>query len=503
MADAGTPKALIIGMDGFRPDCLSAELTPNLWAFAQAGALFPRHRARFPSETYVNLPSLVTGSPPSGHGIVQNFFVDPVIDPRRTWQGNLLADVEAAMAAHDGRFFTAPTLGELLGRAGRVLWVIGCNSPGSTRLKHPSVARFPGHLCLAIQDWRGSLPADRVTSLVESLDEPPRFNPKTPNAAAQTYAVDAFLDLVVEDGMPDVAVVWFGEPDHAFHVHGIGAAESQAIIRHVDGQVGRLIDWWRSHPEQDRINVLIASDHAHITQTERVDVTAMLGDAGFRVDSHLEDGAQLSVVPGYCGHVRVAGGDRGLAASACQALMARPEVGMLLTAPGPEMPGPGQGVPGVVPGTFSRALVGADHPRSPDIYVILRTRDEPDAHGFDGTCLFDNALAPGAGIHGGLHPKELSCLLMAQGAAFRSAWESPLPSAITDVMPTLAHILGIDAPDAWGRVLGEALAGGSADESEPETKLFVTGLDDYRQQLSVTTAAGRSYVDGGSRVEPD
>ena len=60
---------------------------PNLFRFAQAGLNFENHRCCFPSETWVNLPSLVTGSTPSQHGMIANFFLDKKVDPRERFEG--------------------------------------------------------------------------------------------------------------------------------------------------------------------------------------------------------------------------------------------------------------------------------------------------------------------------------------------------------------------------------------------------------------------------------
>ena len=77
-------KFLVMGLDGFRPELIRESLTPHLHAFASAGVGFAQHRCTFPSETYVNLPSLVTGAPASGHGIIANAFLAPGFDRRRT-----------------------------------------------------------------------------------------------------------------------------------------------------------------------------------------------------------------------------------------------------------------------------------------------------------------------------------------------------------------------------------------------------------------------------------
>jgi hypothetical protein len=51
---------------------------------------------------------------------------------------------------------------------------------------------------------------------------------------------------------------------------------------------------------------------------------------------------------------------------------------------------------------------------------------------------------------------------MAHGPSFRSGFSDPLPTANVDLAPTVARILDLSMPDVQGRVLEEALKGGSS-----------------------------------------
>ncbi len=69
---------------------------PNLYRFSQAGVNFENHRCCYPSETYVNLPSLVTGSFPSRHGMIANYYLDKNVDPRKRFEGHNVERIEKA-----------------------------------------------------------------------------------------------------------------------------------------------------------------------------------------------------------------------------------------------------------------------------------------------------------------------------------------------------------------------------------------------------------------------
>jgi ectonucleotide pyrophosphatase/phosphodiesterase family member 5 len=71
------PLVLLIGLDGFKPAYLSAETTPHLLALAQQGVQAKGLVSSFPTLTFPNHLTLVTGQTPDHHGIVNNNMLDP------------------------------------------------------------------------------------------------------------------------------------------------------------------------------------------------------------------------------------------------------------------------------------------------------------------------------------------------------------------------------------------------------------------------------------------
>lgn len=483
-------KFLLVGFDGLRPEMVTQELMPELHRHAQEGVAFCNHRCTYPSETYVNLPSLVTGSTPSRHGMVANYYLDPNVDPREPFQGFSVPRIEKAQRAYGGRLFDAESLGEILQRAGRRMAVISTNSAGSVRLTHHQVFDH-SHLSLSCHAPEASHPRDEVARIVSRLGT---LAPKSiPDFEGVTYATDVFLDHLCRGDLPDLTILWYGEPDISYHIYGVGSPESRQVLAHVDAEFGRVLDWWRASDACESLQIVVISDHGHITKKTKVATGDLLRDAGFKVGEHLEDGADLALIAGYGGGIRVRDKDLDMTREIGRALMEQDVCGMVFSAGRNE-------VEGIVPGSFSKQLVMADHPRSPDIYYILRTSDEPNEHGYVGTCFFESRSSAGGGVHGGLHPKELNSLCLTAGSLFDKARSVEAHAGIVDIAPTILNGLGIPAPRTMdGRVLHEAFANGSIDPPESVPEKYETGAGPYQQVLHRTRVGDSCYLDGGWR----
>ncbi|OJD10102.1 hypothetical protein AJ78_08749 [Emergomyces pasteurianus Ep9510] len=87
------PTTILISLDGFRADFLNRGLTPTLNSFIANGISPAYMLPSFPSVTFPNHFTLVTGLHPESHGIVGNTFWDPALkqefyytDPARSMQ---------------------------------------------------------------------------------------------------------------------------------------------------------------------------------------------------------------------------------------------------------------------------------------------------------------------------------------------------------------------------------------------------------------------------------
>ena len=77
------PHALIlISIDGFRADYLDRHITPTLATLAVDGVRADAMKSAFPTLTFPNHYTLVTGLYPDHHGIINNRMVDPLTGHR-------------------------------------------------------------------------------------------------------------------------------------------------------------------------------------------------------------------------------------------------------------------------------------------------------------------------------------------------------------------------------------------------------------------------------------
>ena len=78
-AAAIQPQLILISLDGYRADYLDRGYSPVLAALASDGVQAKGMRPVFPSVTYPNHYTLVTGLYPDQHGVVNNTMRDPVL----------------------------------------------------------------------------------------------------------------------------------------------------------------------------------------------------------------------------------------------------------------------------------------------------------------------------------------------------------------------------------------------------------------------------------------
>jgi predicted AlkP superfamily pyrophosphatase or phosphodiesterase len=317
--------------DGLRPDMVTPELTPNLVRFAAGGTWFREARSVFPSMTRVATTSIAMGAPPAVHGIVGNAFLFPEATRAHALDTSLASDIALAEAATGGCFVTAPTFADRLAAAGKRLAVVHTGSAGSAYLVNPR-ARANGHWTFSILGRDHTQTPEAVDEVVARFGPPPPRN--LPRFEEIDYAATVFTEHVLSGLRPDVALIWFNEPDTSSHYKFLGAPETLAVLKHVDVAFGRILDRIDARPDAERFAVIAASDHGQISTGGQVDVADGLtarGHPARRAAERTLEGAAVSMTGGNMGEIRVLDGGPARRNAIAAWLAEQPWLGMLFS----------------------------------------------------------------------------------------------------------------------------------------------------------------------------
>ncbi|MBU2485999.1 MAG: alkaline phosphatase family protein [Alphaproteobacteria bacterium] len=476
-------RVVIAVFDGLRPDRISEKLTPNLHRFVTDGLWYREARSVFPSMTRVATTSFATGSHPARHGVVNNAFFHPAISGGEPLDTSRAAHIRVANAWHEGEFIEAKGLGCALGAAGKRLAVVHSGSAGSAWLLNHR-AREHGH-------WTFSIHGRDHTDTPEAVDKSvERFGPlpacKTPKLDEASYATRVLTELVLPEVQPDVAIIWYSEPDTSYHFHEIGSPESDTATAHVDACFGKIVDAVHASDHAEETLLIVMSDHGQISTTSAFDLVGALRESGFDAGYRAESGTKVLVTPGSAAGLTLVDRDLSRLQALGAALMEMPETGMLFSRSGEN------GEP-VISGAFDRALVGADHPRSPDLYWVGRSSAEADQHGLAGAGVYTTGVnvPVGGGMHGGLNLFEMNTLLAFGGANMPAACVNDHAN-LTDIVPTVLAVLGIDRPDTMTGLPLDQVLGRPA--LEPRQVRLEAGAGDFRQYLVLAADDGRQRI---------
>lgn len=220
VAQPAPPIVILISLDGWRWDYLERFAPPLLTQLATGGVNAEGLVPIFPSKTFPNHYTLVTGQYPERHGIVSNNMVDPAL-PGRFTLSNREVQQDTRWWGGEPIWVTAERQGII---AGTMFW------PGSD-------AEIAGDRPTYWRLYEHELPNDiRVDQVLEWLSLPEAKRP-------------TFLTL------------YFADVDTAGHDHGPLSAENRRAVFALDAAMARLYAGIERLGLLPRTNFVIVSDH--------------------------------------------------------------------------------------------------------------------------------------------------------------------------------------------------------------------------------------------------
>lgn len=223
------PTTIVISLDGFRADFLQRGITPTLRQFIAQG-VSPRYmHPSFPSVTFPNHYTLVTGLYPESHGIVGNTFWAPELDESfRTEKGSM-----------EEKWWTGA----------EPIWVTAEKQSVKT----------------AIHMWPGSEAGSEYSATY--LD---KFN-MSEVLPRKTERILELLDLPAHEAdsassqRPQLIAAYVPVVDSDGHSYGPNSTEIWDTISKVDVMLHHLFEGLNERNLTELVNVVVVSDHGMAT----------------------------------------------------------------------------------------------------------------------------------------------------------------------------------------------------------------------------------------------
>jgi predicted AlkP superfamily pyrophosphatase or phosphodiesterase len=215
------PTVILVGIDGFRWDFRTLGVTRHINSMATEGVSARKLVPVFPSKTFPNHYTIVTGLYAEHHGLVSNNIYDPEFDA--------IYGLGKRDEVSNGRWYS-----------GEPIWVTA-ESQGlrtAPTFWPGSEAEIGGYRPTYWQPYDGRVPnTERVDQVLGFLDLPPAERPSF---------ITLYFDLV----------------DHAAHRFGPNpSAELKEALQVADSMVGRLLAGLEARGIADEVDVIVISDH--------------------------------------------------------------------------------------------------------------------------------------------------------------------------------------------------------------------------------------------------
>jgi ectonucleotide pyrophosphatase/phosphodiesterase family protein 5 len=236
------PYAILISFDAFRWDYSNRNITPNIESLVENGVKAQTFKPVFPSKTFPNHISIITGLYPEHHGIIFNDFYNIFTGAH--------FKTSDSVEVRDSRWYK-----------GEAFW---------------ETARHQG-IITASYFWPGS----DVNSEYRRPNYYYHYKHSTPYAQRVKGVID-WLRLPYNK-RPHFITLYFELADDIGHKYGPNSPQIDTAIATLDSTIGNLITSLSDIQMRDSVNIILVSDHGmtNISANRIVNVEEML--KGYKV----------------------------------------------------------------------------------------------------------------------------------------------------------------------------------------------------------------------------
>ena len=250
-----TPYSILISFDGFRWDYPNRGITPTFEMISEKGSSALSLQPSFPSKTFPNHYSIVTGLYPQNHGLISNNMYDPFFDE--------YFSLSNRTAVENSRWYKGEAIWETAGKQGMVtasyFW------PGSEidiEYRRPNYFHYYEH----------DRPyMERIEGVIEWLKLPLNERPK-------------FITL------------YFDASDTDGHKYGPNSKGINKTIMSLDSLLNILFEKLKEIKLFDSTNIIVVSDHGmnEISNQRVINIDEIVSNGSYK---SLDDGPFMFIYP--------------------------------------------------------------------------------------------------------------------------------------------------------------------------------------------------------------
>lgn len=241
------PYVILISFDGFRWDYPQRGLAPNLKMMEEQGVSALSLLPVFPSKTFPNHISIITGMYPENHGIIHNEFYDHFTGEKYK--------VGDGKSIREARWYLGEAFWETAERQGII--TVSYFWPGSEltlEYRRPTYFEYYDH----------NRPYhERIAGVIKWLQLP-------------------------DEKRPHFITMYFDATDSKGHKHGPDSAEINGAIKQLDATLGLLFSELEKLEFSNEINVIVVSDHGmtNVDTKRMINIEKILKDMDYKIQGY-------------------------------------------------------------------------------------------------------------------------------------------------------------------------------------------------------------------------